>query len=190
MCVNEYPDSVWELSLKEGKNPSHTGGFLTGYDAREFTDEQVVAREGGQNAADAGRDVPGITELVFQKLRMDITNKQKFLNLFRFNEILKKRKPIFDKDNTNIAFATNLKKFLDDKTDLTALLIRDYNTCGLGGTWDAYKKNDHFSRLVCALNLNDKADDNANSGGSYGLGKTAYAKNSSINTVIYHTVLS
>ena len=57
----------WEMNVMEGKNPVHTGAFNS-YDSRNFTQEEVLAREGAQNALDAGKDVEGITELEFHEL--------------------------------------------------------------------------------------------------------------------------
>ena len=176
----------WELNVIEGKNPIHTGGFLASFDSRGFTPEEVVARESGQNALDAGKNSMGATELVFQKLRVCGRNKAKFLELFEFTELLKPRIDVFFDQPRNQNFSTSVRKFLDDD-ELSALLIRDFNTCGLGGKWNRYEKEDHFARLVCALNLDDKADGDSASGGSFGLGKTAYANSSKINTVVYHS---
>ncbi|MEQ3713506.1 hypothetical protein [Lentibacter sp.] len=178
---------IWELNKMDGKNPTHTGGFLTGYDQREFSPEEVAARESGQNAMDAGRNVSGITQLVFQKLVATGDQKDVFLEDFKLRELLAPRLAVFEKEERNRVFAASVKKFLEGD-EIQALLIRDYNTCGLGGAWDRYERGDHFARLVCALNLDDKADGDSSSGGSFGLGKTTYAKSSSINTVIYHSV--
>lgn len=178
---------IWEFNLIDGKNPTHTGGFLTGYDQRTFSQEEVVARETGQNAMDAGRNTSGITQIVFQKLQASGPQKTKILDVLGLPSILEPRIPVFSKEERNRLFAKSAQEFVLSET-LTALLIRDYNTCGLGGKWDRYERHDHFARLVCALNLDDKADGDAASGGSFGLGKTAYAKSSKINTVVYHSV--
>lgn len=61
---------MWEFTRMAGKNPSHTAAFFNSYDSREFTAEEVLAREGAQNASDAGRSVAALTELVFQQLRV------------------------------------------------------------------------------------------------------------------------
>ena len=135
---------------------------------------------------DAGKNTKGVTQLVFHKLRTAGKNKNRFLDLFGFGELLAPRLDVFRTQSRNLDFSKSLESFLGDE-DLTALLIRDFNTCGLGGKFDRYERGDHFSRLVCALNLDDKADGDVNSGGSFGLGKTAYAKSSRINTVIYHS---
>jgi hypothetical protein len=179
--------AIWEMNLMEGKNPVHTGGFLTAYDHRQFTSAEVAAREGVQNAMDAGRKVKGTTQLVFQKLVARGARKQELIELLQFEKMLKPRLDVFNQEVKNKHFAGSLQQFFEDE-DLYALLIRDSNTCGLGGRWDQYEQGDHFARLVCALNLDDKADGDAASGGSFGLGKTAYAKSSNINTVIYHSV--
>ena len=176
----------WEMNVMERKNPVHTGAFLNSYDSREFTQEEVLAREGAQNALDAGKDVEGITELEFHELKISGKNKADLIKLFGFKELLSERVKEFKKNERNEFFAKNLEEFLEGD-ELQALLIRDKKTCGLGGAFDKYDKGDHFARLVCALNLDDKADDNSNSGGSFGLGKTAYAKSSLINTVLYHS---
>ena len=180
-------EGFWELNLMEGKNPSHTGGFLTAYDQREFSPEEVAARESGQNAMDAGKSVSGVTRLVFQKLKASGQDKKNFLDLIKANELLEPRIGVFGLEERNKWFAKSVEHFLSSD-QIHALLIRDYNTCGLGGRWDRYQKGDHFAKLVCALNLDDKADGNPSSGGSFGLGKTTYAKSSNINTVIYHSV--
>ena len=75
-------NEIWELNVITGKNPVHTGQFLNSYDQREFTQEEVVAREGAQNAMDAGRNVKGVTELEFHSLKITGESKQKFIKLF------------------------------------------------------------------------------------------------------------
>jgi hypothetical protein len=177
----------WELNVMDGKNPTHTGGFLTAYDHREFTPEEVAARESAQNSMDAGQNERGATELVFQKLVADKSQKENLIKLLELETLLRPRIEVFEAEQKHRGFAQSLRELFDDDM-LCALLIRDYKTCGLGGRWDRYEQHDHFARLVCALNLDDKADENSNSGGSYGLGKTTYAKSSRINTVIYHSV--
>jgi hypothetical protein len=179
----------WELNKIDGKNPTHTGGFLTAYDQRTFSQEQVVARESGQNAMDAGRNVAGITQLVFQKIVASGENRKKILDLLEIDNVLRSRVAVFKNEERNKLFAQSVEQFLEGE-ELHAVLIRDYNTCGLSGKWDRYRREDHFARLVCALNLDDKADGDASSGGSFGLGKTAYAKSSNINTVVYHSVFT
>ena len=103
------------------------------------------------------------------------------------DKALEPRVEVFKNEERNRLFAKSVDEFLAGN-EINAILIRDFKTCGLGGKWDSYGQKDHFARLVCALNLDDKADGNASSGGSYGLGKTAFAKSSKINTVIYHSV--
>jgi hypothetical protein len=179
--------SIWELNVMGGKNPTHTAAFLNSYDSRQFTPEEVAARESAQNASDAGAEVNAPTRLVFQKLFADEEKKDKLMELFDFDKLLEPRLSSFEASKQHRQFALKLKEFLEGDT-ISALLIRDYNTCGLGGNWKNYGLKDHFGRLVCALNLDDKSDGDASMGGSFGLGKTAYAKSSSINTVIYHSV--
>ena len=107
------------------------------------------------------------------------------LSLFDFHEVIAERTQAFEKSKDNY-FASNLKEFLNEE-EMKALLIRDINTCGLGGDLDKFTPEDHFARLVYASHLGDKADNDINSGGSFGLGKTVYAKSSKINTVLFHS---
>ena len=179
----------WEMNVMSGKNPVHTGQFMNSYDARGFTQEEVVAREGAQNSMDAGREIKGVTELEFHALKIAGDAKREFLEMFKFDELLRARNEVIRENSRNEYFASNVDRFLNDES-IEALLIRDKNTCGLGGAYDQYSKRDHFARLVCATNLDDKADDDPNSGGSFGLGKTVYAKSSLINTVIYHSTFA
>ena len=177
---------IWEVTEMEGKNPSHTGAFFHAHDPGDFSTAEVVARESAQNAIDAGRDVSRITELEFHEVCVSGAEKSRFVKLFKFEELLKSRMEVFSKNRVDQYFSENLQKFMDgDK--ISALLIRDFNTCGLGGAWDKHNVNDHFGRLVCNLSVADKADDDPNSGGSFGLGKTTYAKSSQIKTVLYHS---
>ena len=183
-------EGFWELNVIQTKYPAHTGSFLNGYNQGEFTDEEVAAREGGQNSLDAGKDVKGITELNFHKLSISGDQKAELLKLFDFEKILnKERLAIFDENSRDSFFVSNVKDFLHKDT-ISALLIRDFNTCGLGGAWNEFNPTDHFARLVYALGLDDKDDGDSNTGGSFGLGKTVYAKSSLIRTVIYHSTFN
>ena len=177
---------VWELPLFHGKNPNHTGAFLNSYDAREFSPEEVVAREGAQNTMDAGKGLEGITGIEFHDLCAKGEGKQRLLDLLAFRTSLGNRLEAFQALPRHSNFSDSLDRFLSAR-DSKAMLIRDFNTCGLGGDWQQYRRSDHFARLVCALNLDDKADDDVTSGGSFGLGKTSYAKSSGIYTVVYHS---
>ena len=82
--------TVWETNLIAGKNPSHTAGFFNAYDSRDFTPEQVVAREAPQNSSDAGREQAGATRIEFHQLRIDSDKKRQFLELFEFEKLLKR----------------------------------------------------------------------------------------------------
>ena len=110
--TSEKVKAGWELTRMVGKNPVHTGSFLNAFDQREFTADEVAAREGGQNALDAGRQVKGITELHFHKLQVKGANKQELIKLFGFSELLGPRLDIFDKDLRNQRFAGKIKEFI------------------------------------------------------------------------------
>jgi hypothetical protein len=180
---------MWEMNLMAGKNPSHTAQFYNSYDNREFSPSQVLARESGQNAMDAGRHLPELTDMNFHWLRVNGENKSSLLSLLDLKHPLQDRLEAYRENPKSKSFCTAVEKlFSDDEVEF--LLIRDFNTCGLGGKWDRYERGDHFARLVCALNLDDKSDGDPNSGGSFGLGKTTYSNSSKIQTVLYHSVFS
>ena len=101
----------WELNKIDGKNPTHTGGFLTAYDQRTFSQEQVVARESGQNAMDAGRNVEGITQLVFQKIVASGENRKKILDLLEIDDVLRSRVAVFKNEERNKLFAQSTRCF-------------------------------------------------------------------------------
>ena len=143
-------DSLWELNEMTGKIPNHTGGFLTGYDQREFTQEEVAARESCQNAMDAGRDTPGVTRVDFRMLRFSGKGKKELINRFKFNKLFDGRLEAIECEEKNKHFAIKIRELLAADS-IQALLIRDYNTCGLGGAWNTYERQDHFARLVCAV---------------------------------------
>lgn len=176
----------WEFSVEQGKMSQHTGAFFNGYDERNFKPEEVTARESAQNSIDAGKDDPNnLTTLIFQEIKLSGNNKEKFINLMNLKDNLDSRLESFG-ERDSIAKG-NIKRFLEDD-EVRLLLIRDYGTCGLGGDWEDNEREDNFNRLVMSLNLDDKADVDSDVGGSYGLGKTVYAKRSEINTVFYHSV--
>lgn len=179
--------SFWEMNLMQGKNPAHTASFLNGYDNRGFTPSQVLAREGAQNSSDAGRNCSGLTELRFHFLRASGESKERIASLLELQVPLAERLEAYKETARYPSFCAATKS-LFEADDIEFLLIRDFNTCGLGGRWDEFEKSDHFGRLVCALNLDDKSDNDPNSGGSFGLGKTTYANSSHIHTVLYHSV--
>ncbi|NKI35120.1 hypothetical protein HFP89_08070 [Wenzhouxiangella sp. XN79A] len=181
-------EEAWELNTMDGKNPVHTGGFLTAYDQREFSPAEVIARESAQNAGDAGRDAPGITRIEFHQLKAVSSEKRRLIDLLQLEKLLSPRLDAFKKSPKNSNFVASVEEFLSTGKEMQALLIRDFNTSGLSGRWDRYEVTDHFARLVCALNLDDKSDADDETGGSFGLGKTAFAGNSKIHSVVYHSV--
>ena len=173
-----------ENLIMRGKASSHTGSFFNSYDQRTFTQAQVTAKEAGQNSRDAGKKIPGVTQMSFHEITFTGSNKKKFIDIIGL-DFLKDRIEAMSSRTENMHFVDSVKDFFDKKS-FKALLIRDFKACGLGGKWDDPSPGNHFNRLVCQLNLDDKAD-NEDTLGSFGLGKTVYAKGSDIRTVIYHS---
>lgn len=175
------------MTKMEGKNPSHTAQFYNSFDNRGFSPSQVLAREGGQNAIDAGRGVGGLTEMHLHWLKVDGESKQQLLKMLNLEVPLRDRLTAYQATNSASSFCESIERLFSE-AELNLLLIRDFNTCGLGGQWDRFDREDHFARLVCALNLDDKSEGDSILGGSYGLGKTTYSNSSQIQTVLYHSV--
>lgn len=177
--------SYWEFTELARKNPSHTKTFLNSFNQRGFSAAQVLAREVIQNTTDAGRKVPGKTHIEFQSLTFQGSNKEKLLQLLKMKEALEPRVPCMGERKEDRGVTKAISNFLDSD-EINALVIRDFKTCGLGGKLFRYENSDHFYKLVCATHLDNKSD-NEVMGGSFGLGKTVYAKSSDIYSVIYHS---
>ncbi len=175
----------WEFTKLARKQPSHTGTFLNSFNQRDFSQAQVLAREIIQNSTDAGKGIPGITRLEFQTLTFIGENKEKLIDLLGMRDALLPRVAGMSKRATNLSVAKAIGNFFEDE-QLSVLLVRDFNTCGLGGRLFSYEDKDHFHKLVCATHLDNKSD-KVLVGGSFGLGKTVYAKASDIYTVMYHS---
>lgn len=175
----------WEFTKLARKQPSHTGTFLNSFNQRDFSQAQVLAREIIQNSTDAGKGIPGITRLEFQTLTFIGENKEKLIDLLGMRDALLPRVAGMSKRATNLSVAKAIGNFFEDE-QLSVLLVRDFNTCGLGGKLFSYEDKDHFHKLVCATHLDNKSD-KVLVGGSFGLGKTVYAKASDIYTVMYHS---
>jgi len=177
--------SFWEFTTMARRNPITTDAFLTAYNARDFSNEQILAREIIQNSTDAGRKTQGLTEIEFHSLTFSEENKGMLVDLLQMNQSLRPRIAAMSVREDEKKSANAIQALIDAPV-VSALLIRDFNTCGLGGKWDAFSKADHFGRLVMSSHLNDKSD-GEEVGGSYGRGKTVYAHASSIHTVLYHS---
>jgi hypothetical protein len=175
----------WEFTKLARKNPSHTKTFLNSFNQRGFTQAQVLAREIIQNSTDAGKGFSGTTRLEFQTLTFVGENKERLIELLGMRDALLPRVADMSKRAADLGVARAIEKFFRDE-QVTTLLIRDFNTCGLGGRLFSYEDKDHFHKLVCATHLDNKSDKQV-MGGSFGLGKTAYAKASDIYTVMYHS---
>ena len=134
-------EGLWELNKIDGKNPTHTGGFLTAYDQRTFSQEQVVARESAQNAIDAGRSIDGITQLVFHKLVAKGDGRNKLLSLLGIENILKPRISVFMTEENKL-FAKSVQEFLEGN-EIHAVLVRDANMW-IRWALNRYNKADHF----------------------------------------------
>ena len=177
----------WVLSTSQPLNPSTTNDFFA-YQPDGLTDEEVIARETIQNTIDAGRRIPGVTELEFHKLEIKGEKKKQLMDRLKINEVFgKARMKAFGEDTESPKFYPNVSDFLNEEEELKAVLISDFNTTGLSGEFGQHENEDFFSKLVTSTNMGGKDGKDSTSGGSFGIGKTIFSRSSKIHTVIYHS---
>lgn len=182
---------AWEvasMNRRGMKNPPNTGAIRNAYDRGEFSIEETLVREATQNSRDAGLNSDGVTTMRVQKLVFSGESKEELIKLLHLDTLLGPRVEVFRSSPRNKALGDRISALFESDR-LNALLIRDYNTCGLGGRLDSFGVEDHFSRLLYAHNLDDKPDAVENGGGSFGMGKVCYSMASKIDTVLYNTVI-
>lgn len=182
----------WEYLTAPKKMENTSDVMLKVFAHRGFSDEELLAREGLQNCQDARSDaakdqskpvlvtlerktVKGADKLqLFKAIGMDA---QDHMASLLFDEKL------FGTKNKKNAF---LKYIRDDKP-ISIVTVADGNTVGLGGALEFDgTSNDyfcHFKRLVLSLGQSEKPE----GGGSFGFGKTVFAKLSAINLVLFYS---
>lgn len=138
-----------------------------------------VARECGQNTADASVSAPAI-------LRFDLISipRDKYpshaQHLAAVTACLKKARK--NKNEKEVDFFERAKKVLE-APKIKILRIADYNTTGLTGP---AQRGTPFHALLKGSGVSDKP--NEDSGGSFGIGKNAAFAVSELQTVFYSTV--
>ena len=147
--------------------------------------EYILARESIQNSADAHRpDTGAPARIVFRRKSLTSEAKKKFVQSLGLNSNIQERaKQLGLAPNNSLANAGK------SDSDLSLLLIEDYNTVGLGGDLKKNSPDAHFRKLLLRLGDGGKSRiDNAELGGSFGYGKSVYSSASDVNTVIYYSV--
>ena len=174
----------WEFEVRPKKNAPNTSQFRNALRSAGFTPEERLVREALQNAVDAwnrNQDTP--IRVVIEKRILTGPEKTALVKGLGLGGEPYRRKDLFGLPEGNA-----LQALRDPAVPLPVIQISDFHTVGLGGRWNGAEKGDHFGRLVVQWGNDDKADDDAPSGGSFGFGKTVYAKASRMGTVAYYSV--
>lgn len=182
----------WEYLTAPKKMENTSDVMLKVFAHRGFSDEELLAREGLQNCQDAisdaakDRSKPVLVTLErktlkgsekLQLFRAIALDEQEHMAALLFNEKLSGPK------NKKATF----QKYLSSDAPLSIVTVADGNTVGLGGALEFDgTSNDyfcHFKRLVLSLGQSEKPE----GGGSFGFGKTVFAKLSAINLVLFYS---
>jgi hypothetical protein len=176
----------WEFEVRPKKNAPNTSQFRNALRSAGFTPEERLVREALQNAVDAWNRNPDTPiRVVIEKRILTGPDKTALIKSLGLGGEPYERKQLFGLPDGNA-----LEAVRDPSVPLPVIQISDFHTVGLGGRWNGAEKGDHFGRLVVQWGNDDKADDDAPSGGSFGFGKTVYAKASRIGTVAYYSVFN
>lgn len=176
-------DACWEFQKLSPKMGLTTDLFENVHSRAGFTEEERLVREAVQNSTDAYDGESGPVLVRFSLYSVTGSDKTRLSSALQLKEQLSSRR-----ESLGIPDSTALETLDDSKTPFPVLAIRDWNTCGLGGRWTGVSRADHFGRLVVQLGIGDKALENLDSGGSFGFGKTAYAKSSRLRVVCFYSV--
>ena len=149
--------------------------------------EYILARESIQNSADAHQpDTGAPARIVFRRKSLTGEAKEKFVQSLGLNSSIQKRANLL-----GLAPNNTLANVDKSNSELSLLLIEDYNTIGLGGDLRKNSPDAHFRKLLLRLGDGGKSRiDNAELGGSFGYGKSVYSSASDVNTVIYYSVFN
>jgi hypothetical protein len=182
----------WEYLTAPEKMENTSDVMLKVFAHRGFTDEELLAREGLQNCQDARSEAAkeGSNPVMVTLDRKVVVGeeKRKLFGALQLTEQASNADLLFDQNllegkDKKKAF----RKYLSDDTPVSVVTVADGNTVGLGGAlrFDG-TENDfycHFKRLVLSLGQSEKPE----GGGSFGFGKTVFAKLSAINLVLFYS---
>lgn len=176
------PERNWEFTELSEKMGITTSAFFKVLPSSGLSDEEILVREAIQNSRDAGNGDAKVL-VTFSAKSLDQEKAKKLSEALLLDEVIKERG-----DHLNDTARKSFEAELKGEQPLRLLEIADYGTCGLGGNWKGRSEADHFARLVIRIGESEKSDDESSKGGSFGFGKTVFAKRSSVNLVVYYSV--
>jgi len=175
---------IWEFQPKLPKMSPNVRAFRNVLQSAGFTDEERLVRESLQNSVDArAPDAEAPVRVRIEKRVLAGKAKSELVAALGLNGEPLSRHALF-----NLPQGNAFEKLTQARSPLSIVQVSDFNTKGLSGTWNGTSANDHFGRLVVHFGNDDKAEGVASSGGSFGFGKTVYAKASKIGIVVYYSV--
>ena len=146
-------------------------------------------REAIQNSVDERR-LGGVGPVRFSVRRKQYLGDEKFALARKFGlKELAHRASVFPKAHGWFKHDETCLADLDDPdVALSALILSDHNTNGLGGSWNTTDGIDsRFYNLVLSIYASHKQDNANGLLGSYGVGKMVYAITSKIRTMAYYS---
>ena len=154
-----------------------------------LTDAELLMREAIQNSADERRaDASEPVSFSVRRKQYQGDEKSVLISKFRLDEIAERTK-FFPEAHGWFKFEeTCLGRLEDPSVPISALLLSDHNTNGLGGHWRTPDGvNSRFYNLVLSIYASHKQEDDGGLLGSYGVGKMVYAVMSKIRTMAYYS---
>lgn len=174
------PERNWEYTELSEKMGITTSAFFKVLASSGLSDEEILVRESIQNCRDAGAEDSKVM-VTFTGKTLSPAAMDDLSEALMFDQLVETR-------GENIKEGELFQRQLNREEPLRMMEVADYGTCGLGGDWRGYEEEDHFARLVMRIGESDK-DGGGPKGGSYGFGKTVFAKRSNAHLAIYYSVL-
>src|SRR5699024_8195626 len=168
--------SYWNFPATIGGNVSSINN--AGLETFRGNALDSLTREICQNSLDAIRDETKPVYVDFEKFEIDI---EKFPGKADLNQSLYYCNETWLGHNKKVEEFTNQAQELLNKDTINMLRISDFNTKGLEGAKNA-NLGSPWSSLIKEAGSSNKSD---NSGGSFGIGKSAPFLNSKLRTLFY-----
>ena len=171
--VERFTDIAW-LYEKQPPNGGAPGdAYNSALNGTGFDLAQLVAREAIQNSVDAANPASGgRVNVEFRIVDLKGAQRREFETAARLADMRERFDQLALDRSCCIARHAGA---------LRLLYVEDRNTTGLSGS--PARNDSNFRKLLMNIGLSDKIDDEQESGGSYGLGKSVYSGNSRIRTI-------
>lgn len=154
-----------------------------------LTDAELLMREAIQNSADERRiDTVGPVRFSVRRKQYRGDEKSVLVGKFGLKEIAERAKSFPEAHGWFKFKDTCLGRLDDPDVPISALILSDHNTNGLGGDWRTSGSiKSRFYNLVLSIYASHKQENYGGLLGSYGVGKMVYAVTSRIRTMAYYS---